>query len=525
MNVGVPFVTTLLEAPSELAIVEGPRTSITRGALADQVLAFAHHLRTRGLVPGDRVLLQVPNGIGFATTALGTLLAGGVPVLLQPGFGDAVYRSRITLAAPRFTVEHALLPAVRWVPGLTELLRRLERDIPPAIRTPEPPLRVDLRTLGRLPVPPGGLAAFDPPRRDPRDDAVLVFTGGTSSMPKCVRVSLGSLEAFLLNVFSAIEGLARTSFLADTPPQVLYGLRKGQTVHIARGRKRKRAAHVMGLMQDGAVDAYFGSPYVWMEMAELHGGTPPTMPASLRTVLLGSAPATPGFLRQLLDRLHPDTHVRIIYGMTEVGAISVVEARAKLDYDGVGDLVGAPLAGVRVEVVDRHPETGVGEIVVHSEALFTGYLGREPLAPGEGLRTGDLALEVEVDGQRMLTLMGRKKDMIIRHSVNIYPLAFEAQIKADLVDRHGTHLLRECAMVGVWNEAREDEDVVIFLEPAPGIDLADHGVATAVDAICGTDAKPDRLVFVDHIPVTGRQNKVDKAALRADPRALAPQSP
>ena len=58
-------------------------------------MALAHHLNDEGLEPGDRVVLQVPNGIEFAAGALAVLIAGGVPVLAEPGLGEAVYRSRI----------------------------------------------------------------------------------------------------------------------------------------------------------------------------------------------------------------------------------------------------------------------------------------------------------------------------------------------------------------------------------------------------------------------------------------------
>jgi len=511
MNAGLPFVRTLLEEPEGLAIVQSERSQIRRGELASQVLAFAAHLCQRGVGAGDRILVQVPNGIAFATVTLGAMLVGAVPVLLEPGLGDAVYQDRVRAVQPRLVVEYHLLRWIRRVPGSAGMLRRLELDLPPAVDTGEPSIVVSPRSMARLRPPPGGLEGFEVAQRSATDDAVLVFTGGTSDLPKCVRVGVAGLEAFLANIFDAIDGLAGAAFLADTPPQLLYGLRKGQTVHVAKGRKQARARHVRDALQAGEVDAYFGSPYVWTEMARLPGSS--KMPPSVRAVLLGSAPATPGFLHTLQSWLDPATRVRVLYGMTEVGLISSVDASTKVRYRGVGDLVGAPLPGVRIAWTDVDPDTGVGELVVHSDALFLGYLGQPARRVGDGLRTGDLGVEVEVDGVVMIALMGRKKDMIIRNSVNIYPLSFESHLKRSLVDADGTYVVAECAMVGVWNADREDEDVVLALQPAPGQPLDLNRLRPRIDAVCGTDAKPDRVVVMPHLPVTGRQNKVDKRAL------------
>ncbi len=120
---------------------------------------------------------------------------------------------------------------------------------------------------------------------------------------------------------------------------------------------------------------------------------------------------------------------------------------------------------------------------------------------------------VDVDGRAMLSLMGREKDMIIRNAVNIYPLSFEPSIRA-LRGPDGKHLLRECALVGLWNPKRQDEDVVLCLQPARGVRPDMGRLKKQVETICGTDAKPDRFLVLDPIPVTGRQNKVDKKALQ-----------
>lgn len=517
MNAAAPFLDILASRSGHRAIVEPGGRSITYAELFQRTCALERLLRKRGLEPGDRVLLQVPNGIAFAAASIAVLLAGGVPLLLEPGLGEAVYLSRVRLASPRFLLVHPLLLHVHRVPGLPRLLQRLERDVPPV-----PPADGRMQRIVVSEVMLGALVRETPAaqrewmipvERDPSDDGVLIFTGGTTDMPKGVRLGHGALDRYITHIASVLEGLAFERFLADTPQQVLYALRLGRTAYITRGRKGRRARNILEWIRQGSIDAYFGSPYVWMEMMEACGPSGGRLPASLRTVLLGSAPVTRGFLARLLEWLPAETRVKVLYGMTEVGPVCAVEARDKLAYRGEGDLVGSPIPEVRLALDGQAPGGGIGEVVVHSPSLFTGYLGQPDRGPDEGLRTGDLGRFVNVEGKPMLALAGRSKDMIIRNGVNIYPLSFEAAIR-DVTDRQRRRMLRECALVGVWNPDREDEDVVLCVEPRAGMDLDLEAVRRHAERVCGTDAKPDHCLVVDPIPVTGRQNKVDKAALR-----------
>jgi hypothetical protein len=90
--------------------------------------------------------------------------------------------------------------------------------------------------------------------------------------------------------------------------------------------------------------------------------------------------------------------------------------------------------------------------------------------------------------------------MIIRNGVNIYPISFEASLRA-MTDPSGRRLLRECALVGVWNERRQDEDVVLFIEPAAGVEPDLEYLKREAARLCGSDAKPDAVLIRRPIPV------------------------
>ncbi|MDP8222574.1 MAG: class I adenylate-forming enzyme family protein [Candidatus Lernaella stagnicola] len=514
MNAASAYLDAPAAAPDRVAICEPSGRAITYADLLRRVVALAEDLQARGMTPGDRVVLQVPNGIEFAVTALATLLVGGVPLLIEPGLGDEVYLSRVKVSEPRWLLVHPLISWLNRIPGARSFLQRRELDVPPV-----PPLTGDMqkvvitaKRIERLAAGDVAVESFVPVERKPEDDGIIVFTGGTTSLPKGVRLSHGALGQYIANISSAVEGQVLENFLADTPQQVLYALRLGKTAYITKGRKQKRARHVLSLIRAGAIDAYFGSPYVWMEMMSQAGPDSAHLPNSMRTVLLGGAPVTADFLRVLSNWLAPGTAILALYGMTEAGPVCAVRAEEKIAYDGDGDIVGKTLTDVRVEITNAN-ENGVGDVVVHSPSLYSGYLGQEPRGAEEGLQTGDLGRIVEFAGQPMLTLLGRAKDMIIRNGVNIYPASFEAAIR-EIADHAGRRLLRECAMVGLWNPTRQDEDVVLCLQPAAGVDLSVESIKDDVTHLCGTDAKPDHFLLLDPIPVTGRQNKVDKKAVR-----------
>ena len=115
----------------------------------------------------------------------------------------------------------------------------------------------------------------------------------------------------------------------------------------------------------------------------------------------------------------------------------------------------------------------------------------------------------------MLVLEGRIKDMIIRNGFNIYPQTFEGPLTEHFNAQAQMDLVRQTALVGVWNATKEDEDVILFVEwtgtrTKDASWLMEHALK-----ICGQQALPDRCIGLNDFPITGRQNKLDKKALRA----------
>ena len=219
-------------------------------------------------------------------------------------------------------------------------------------------------------------------------------------------------------------------------------------------------------------------------------------PPHLRQVALGGAPVTSALLRRAQKSL-PDTEFLAIYGMTEILPVAVATGAAKLAHDG--DLLGAPVRGVEARIADD------GELVLSGPNLCRGYLGAEPLTE---IATGDLARWDDKE----LVLTGRKKDMMIRGKTNIYPGLYEPVITA-------ISGVREAIMVGLPDEIGDERIVLAVVADPESEDIAAL-LRERLPQVIDTTAVPDDIVVVDRIPVSGRTNKPDRAALREMVRGL-----
>lgn len=519
MNLASRFLDLMAERGDRPAIREADGEVVSYAAVRRQVIGFADHLRALGFRKGDAAVIQAPNGASFAIATIAVATLGGVAVLAEPGLGDDVYLKRLHAANPKWSIVHPIVLWVNRIPGARAFLRRREQMVPPVL--PDTPqikrVMVSNRILRGIAAAPD--RAPEVTEVEPRDDLTIIFTGGTTSMPKGVRLSHGSSLAAITNIATLARdtlgrplvndpsGGGNRTMLADTPQQVLYGLVLGQEVIVTRGRVKRRAAMVRDLVESGRTGAYFGSPFLWMEMMEQAGANRSRLPASLEVVFLGGAPVTPEFLKTLKEWLHPSTKVTAIYGLTEAGPVAYATAEEKIAWDGEGDFVGRLMEGIEAEVSDT------GEIVIRGPSLFVGYIGQPERAPDEGFATGDLGRVLDLGNDKGLALLGRAKDMIIRAGVNIYPSTLEGDLRA-ITDDSGRRVIREAALIGLWNEATQDEVVVLAWQAMADISVDEAMLARQVERITGADARPDYMMRVEPMPVTGRQNKVDKAALR-----------
>ncbi len=504
MNLAGSVLNVLSAAPDQLALTEPSGRRVLRGDLLECIQAVAAQLRGRGLVAGERVVIQVPNGTELIASTLAVLALGGVPVLLEGGLGDGVYLDRIRAAEPTWLVVHPLLHQLGAWPSLRRVAAIAGLSLPP-LPPADRQLLVSRTHIDRW-LAEGSVPDVSVAERAPSDPCIVVYTGGTTSAPKGVLHTHGSLRAFLENIRSLgdLGGVER--FVVDTLPQALYVLYLGAEAHLAHGKGKRRARRVLSLLREGHIQAYFGAPYLWQEMMRV-GGTD-RLPPTLKSVLLGSAPVRPRFLRQLRGFLDPSTTVTSLYGMTEAGPVCIASLEDKLGWTGGGDLVGRPVDGTTVTI--DAPDGEVGEVRLAGPSVSPGYLGQPPRGPADPLHTGDLGILVDTTTGPVLVLHGRSKEMVIRRGVNLYPRTLEGPILAAF-SAEGLPV-DDCALFGEWDEHDQDEHLVLAVAGPPDLDLT--AVHTLAARAAGPDGAPDRVVRLDAFPVKGRQNKRDLATLK-----------
>ncbi|RMI35345.1 class I adenylate-forming enzyme family protein [Nocardia stercoris] len=497
--------------------------ALALGALGAAPLSFADlmsavrtvrdNLRANGFRSGDRMLFSIRPCPEAVVLVLGVVAAGGTIVFVDPGVGPELFARRLELVEPAWAATESLLyllsgplRAVGRARGL-ELPRfgRLPvRHIHSGPRLPGTPAdSIPLQRLSR----PAGVRAFcgsagELPAADigtPDDEALIVFTSGTTAEPKAVVHSRGSLSAGL----AAAAG--RTTLGPDAhlgTEQLMMGL--PALVAGARWsmpRYPRLRTHIDPLRfaaeLDGLTHAFFTPSDLAAVLDAVEAGTL-AAPRGVREISLGGAPVTVGLLERC-RKLLPHTDCLAIYGMTEVLPVAVISGSAKLAFRGDGDPLGPPADGVVARIAAD------GELLLSGPALCRGYLGEPPLTE---VGTGDLA---RFDGD-LLVLTGRKKDMMIRGKTNIYPGLYEPAITA--LDG-----VRDAVLVGI-PDGMGDELIVLAVVAEPGaVDLVAR-VRRELPARMDHSALPDKIVVVERIPVTGRTRKPDRAALRRELAAV-----
>lgn len=466
--------------------------------LAETGGRFAAYLLAEGLRPGERVGFYLPNTLEYLTGLLGVWQAGGVGVPLNYMFPDAALGHAITDSG----VTHMVVP-----PGDVARLEGLG-------------VRARLLTTG-----PGGgfaaaVAAHEPAHhvvtRLDRDDALIMYTSGSTGVPKGVRQTHRNTTAHVEGVIDLYQLTSADHVLNCMPLFHVGGLQLASLPVLLRGGQVTFMAK--------------WDPLVWIDLAQrlrpTYGGLISTMMIDIGNRTAG-APLVLDSFRILMfggsrtptaaiDRLAAGTGVEgvEIYGQTEQSGLVVSYAAGDPRRP---DSMGRPLAQVvRTRLVS--PATGaditdvgeVGELWVQGDAVTPGYWNLKlpekwaETSSGAGwFRTGDL---MSRDAEGYLSYVDRIDDMIVSGGENIFPQMVEEHL-ANCPD------LAEVAVIGSAHERWVEQVTAVVVPSRPGV------TADEIAAYCATDPnlrgmhRPRRIEIVDALPRTG-SGKLDRPELR-----------
>jgi acyl-CoA synthetase (AMP-forming)/AMP-acid ligase II len=242
-----------------------------------------------------------------------------------------------------------------------------------------------------------------------------------------------------------------------------------------------------------------------------HPALAATDTSSLRTFVYAGSPMSPARLEEALERIGPV--FLQFYGQTESTGLGTVLWRRDHDPAVPGRLTscGKPVATIRVQLQDGDGAQvaggDVGEICLQGPSVMDGYW-RRPELTAETLRdgwlhTGDMATR---DDDGFLTIVDRKKDMVVSGGFNVFPREIE-----DVLSAHPA--VAAAAVIGVPDD-RWGEAVKAIVALRPGADVSADELIAVVREHKGAVYAPKSLDFVDTIPLTP-VGKADKRALRA----------
>ena len=351
---------------------------LTYAELEARACALARALHARGVAPGDRVAIVIPNRWQFVVAVLGALKTGATVAPLDPLLTAEERAAIVADLAPRLVVDDAPLAGDSWKTATA-----------------------------------GG-------------PALVLYTSGSTGRPKGAVLSHDALTFALRSWAEPVMALTPTDVvLATLPLSHSYGLNgallapllAGATVRLV---ERFTVDGVAAMLARGEATVFPGVATMFRRLLDLDGfrGGP-----TLRLALSGAAPCP----WEIAEAWRQRTGVRILrgYGMTELfRPISYLAA----DTEDRQDAIGRAVPGVDVRITDddgRPLAAGaIGELSIRTPAALDRYLGVDTPAVRDGwFHTGDLA---SVTSEGWVRITGRKRERILRGGYSVFPPEVES---------------------------------------------------------------------------------------------------
>lgn len=451
----------------------------------------------------DTAILAVAPSVDLLVIIYGCMMAGIPAAIIDPEMGRENYQQKLMQLKPRLAFVDYRLLLLREHPIIKAVYFWRNKKGPyfpfvdncKIIATGKwLPIISSHNGFGKLVEKPINNEAIRYEKQPANHPVIIVYTSGTLASPKGVVHSVSSISTSIKLLIELLKKGENTALATHLPHFALIGMSAGIPIHF--WKYPMPADQQIEFLERHKISTLFGPPSDFLPLIELCNATGKRLPDCLRSLFFGSAPVRRAFLEKLLPVLPDGCQVTCLYGMTEHLLIAACDGRDKAILDCEGDFLGTPFPQVELKIEANH------EISLQSPQLFQRYL-EQPDQQGF-FPTGDLGYRTP-DGHLVLT--GRKKDMIIRRNFNLYPGLYEPTINR-------IHGVVDCAMVGRWSDAKQDEEVVLVLETSqpiaePKIQQLLRSGPFSIDA----EALPDEVVFMT-LPRSGRQQKVDRKALQ-----------
>ena len=506
MYIGDTLARRAIYSPDRLAVVDAgkaPRPHYTYAQLNERANRFANWLRdVAGITKGDRVGIVAFDGVEFldaffACGKLGAILACYNWRMhwreLVQVMDDTT--PRVLIFSDEF--KDSIAQALPHAPSVTHTLH-IEGEGIPGSRHFESALQA---------------APADPVTTESvteEDTAALIFTGGTTGVPRGAQISHRMIGWNTLNtvIHDILPGDTTVNIfpmfhtgglLVYTTPLMIVG----GTVVLVR---RFDPVLVLDLIQEYKADFFAGVPTMYQMLTQAPNW-PDADLSSLRFCTSGGAPLPV----TLVEKFRDEKGVRFKqgFGMTEFGP--GIFALAPEDAIRKAGSIGRPNFFVDARVVNEHNRPlgpgEVGELVLKGPSFCSGYFNRpdamaEVVDEDGWFHTGDMA---RYDDEWYFFIVDRKKDMFISGGENIYP----AEIEQVLYRHPAVH---QCAVIGVpdpkWGEVG-----IACVVLAPGAAATEDDLLAYLRGHLAGFKVPRSVAFLDALPISAA-GKILKRELR-----------
>jgi long-chain acyl-CoA synthetase len=482
------------EANADAIAVKLDDLEVSYGMLEEGSARMASILKEKGVKPGDRVGVMLPNVPYFPIAYYAVLRAGGVVVpmnvllkgrevsfyLEDPGAEIVIAWGDFAEAAEK-GAEEAGAECILVKPGEFEkMLAEAEAD-------------------------------HDLAERDPQDTAVILYTSGTTGKPKGAELTHDNLLKNCSVAASTLGQITEEDRLLGALP-LFHSF--GQTCTLNAGiANRAMISMIPRFDPDKALEIiardkitlFQGVPTMYNGMLNCDSaGEADT--STLRLCMSGGSAMPEEVMRKFEEKF--GCKVLEGYGLSETSPVASFNHPDKERKPGS---IGTPIEGVEMKVVDddgNEVDQGeVGEIVIKGHNIMKGYWKRED-ATAEAIKdgwfhSGDMA---KVDEDGYFFIVDRKKDLIIRGGYNVYPREIE-----EVLYEHPA--IQEAAVIGVpHDELGEEVGAAIVLKDGEDLD-ADAVKAYVKDEVAAYKY-PREVWFLDELP-KGPTGKILKREIDA----------